>query len=79
VDTVVELHPALGDQLQDHRRDEGLRNAPHPEPVLRASPPAADLGVSRRDDGAFAVLLDERDDAGDLRRRDQPVRFPLKL
>ena len=44
-----------------------------------ASPPAADLRVSRRDDGALAVLLDERDHGGDLGRRDQPVGVALKL
>ena len=79
VDSVVELDLALGDELHDHRRDEGLGHAPDPEPVLRTSPPAADLRVSRGDDGALAVLLDERDHGGDLGRGDEPVGVPLEL
>ena len=79
VDSVVELDPALGDELHDHRRDERLGHAPDPEPVLGTGPPAADLRVSRRDDGALAVLLDERDHGGDLGRGDEPVGVALKL
>ena len=44
--------------------------------ILRAR---GDIGEPRGDDGPPAVLLDERDDARELGRRDEPVRVSLQL
>ena len=78
-DTVVQPEPVLGDELHDDRRNEALRDASDPEPVVGASLPAADLGVARGDDGALAVLLDECDHGGDVARCDELVGGPLEL
>ncbi len=75
---VVQPELALGDELHDDRRDEALRDASGPEGVAGASLSDADLCVSRRHDRALAVLLDERDDGGDVARRDEAVRSLLE-
>ena len=38
-----------------------------------------DVGLPRGDDGALAVLLDERDHGGELGRGDEPVGAALEL
>src|SRR6185295_12485226 len=78
-DTVVQAELALGDELHDDRRHEALRDASDPEPVVGASRSASDLGLPCSDDGALAVLLDERDHSWDVARGDEPVGGALKL
>ena len=69
----------LADELLDDRGDEALRDAADPEPVLRTSFPATDLGVSGCGDGLVTVLLDERDHGRDVARGDEPVGGALEL
>ena len=78
-DTVFQPELVLGDELHDDRRHEALRDAPRPERVVGTSLSAAHLGLPRRHDGAFAVLLDERDHRRDVARGDQAVRRLLEL
>ena len=79
LDGPIEAEPALGDELQGHGRDEALGHAPDPEAIARTRLPGArDISSSCGDDGAVAVLLEERDHAGDVAVRDDAVCAPLE-
>jgi hypothetical protein len=73
-DGVVESERVLGHVLHDEGRHEALRDASDPEAVVGPRfPVRGQVGVAGLDDGRFSLLLEQRDDSGDLGRRYEPV------
>ncbi len=78
-DPRFEAELPLRDQLHHDRGDEALGHAADPEPVVRASGPASELGDAGRDHRPLTVPFNQRDHGRDLARLDQHVGGLLEL